>query len=128
MRLLLDTHTFLWFVEDDPKLSATAKTVIEDPANDILVSPATYWEITIKVSIGKYVLARPFLPFIEDQIAINRFGILPITPAHTAGLIGLPFHHKDPFDRLLVAQAIAENIPLVTCDKHLLLYPIARVW
>lgn len=128
MRLLLDTHTFLWYVDDNPKLSAVAKAAISVPSAEVFISPASYWEIAIKVSTGKHILNRPYLDFIEDHVKRNGFVVLPIEPRHTAVLIGLPFHHKDPFDRLLVAQAIAENIPIVTCDADLAHYPISRIW
>ena len=95
MRLLLDTHTFLWFLLDDPRLSTTAGKLIDDPANDIKVSPATYWEIAIKISLGKYALPEPYDVFIEREIATNDFHILPIEPKHTAVLIMLPYHHRD---------------------------------
>jgi PIN domain nuclease of toxin-antitoxin system len=128
MRLLLDTHAFLWFVLDGPQLSATARALIADPSNEIDVSPATYWEITIKIRLEKYILPDPFQEFMEREIAINRFNILPIEPRHVAPLTTLPFHHKDPFDRLLVAQAMVEQIPLVSNDSDLDAYPIRRLW
>ena len=128
MRVLLDTHAFLWFILNDPQLSSTAKTLIEDPANDIEISPASYWEIAIKIGLGKYSLPGPYQLFMESQIAINDFQILPIEPKHTGILTSLPPHHKDPFDRLLVAQAMKENIPLVSGDATLDKYPIQRLW
>jgi PIN domain nuclease of toxin-antitoxin system len=87
VRLLLDTHTFLWFLLDDLRLSTTARELIDDSANDIEVSPATYWEIAIKISLGKYELPEPYDVFIEREIATNDFRILPIEPKHTAVLI-----------------------------------------
>ena len=128
MRLLLDTHTFLWFLLDDLRLSPTARELIDDPANDIEVSPATYWEIAIKISLGKYELPEPYDVFIEREIATNDFRILPIEPKHTAALIILPYHHRDPFDRLLVAQAMAEDIPIVSVDLAFDAYPVTRLW
>jgi PIN domain nuclease of toxin-antitoxin system len=128
MRLLLDTHTFLWFVLDEPPLSSTARNLIADPSNTIEVSPATYWEVAIKISIGKYVLPEPFQEFMEREIMVNRFNILHIQPHHLVPLITLPFHHRDPFDRLLIAQAISEQIPLVSSDKMFDAYPVRRLW
>ena len=130
MRLLLDTHAFLGFITDDPQLSATAKALIADPDNEILISPASYWEVAIKVSIGKYPLTVPYETFITNGIDGNGFKILPIEPKHTTGVATLPFppNHKDPFDRLLVAQAIVEAIPIVSCDPQLDAYPIHRLW
>ena len=128
MRLLLDTHTFLWFILDDPHLSTTAREMISDPTNDIEVSPATYWEIAIKISLGKYELPESYDAFIEREIAINNLRILSIEPKHTAALTTLPFHHRDPFDRLLIAQAMVEAVPIVSVDAAFNVYPVARLW
>lgn len=128
MRLLLDTHAFLWFVLNDPSLSAAARAIVGDPQNDVLISPATCWEIAIKVSIGKYQLPGPFADFLDDQIARNDLTMLPISVRHTAVVASLPFHHKDPFDRLLIAQAIVENIPLLSVDAVFDSYPVTRLW
>jgi PIN domain nuclease of toxin-antitoxin system len=128
VRLLLDTHTFLWFLLDDPQLSMTARDRIIDPDNDIEVSPATYWEIAIKISLGKYELPEPYEVFIAREITTNDFHILPIEPTHTAVLTTMPFHHRDPFDRLLIAQAMVEQIPIVSRDSAFDAYPITRLW
>ncbi|MBI3248508.1 MAG: type II toxin-antitoxin system VapC family toxin [Deltaproteobacteria bacterium] len=128
MRLLLDTHAFLWFILDEPQLSSAARALIADPRNQIEVSPATYWEIAIKIRLKKYVLPDPFQEFMEREIAINRFSILHVEPRHVAPLTTLPFHRKDPFDRLLVVQAMVEQIPLVSNDSVLDAYPIRRLW
>lgn len=128
MRLLLDTHTFLWFALGDAQLSPSAKSMILDPANDKLVSPATYWEIAIKISIGKYALHEPYEKFMQRGIFANGFKVLPIKPKHTAALTTLPFHHRDPFDRLLVAQAMVEAVPIVSADSALAAYPVTRLW
>jgi PIN domain nuclease of toxin-antitoxin system len=130
VRLLLDTHTTYWYIEGDPQLSATAQTLIRDASNEVLISPASYWEIAIKISIGKWQLNRPYEEFID--IGLNQYGfqVLPILPTHTARLIGLPFPagHKDPFDRLLVAQALVEQIPIVSADQALDAYGVTRLW
>ncbi len=128
MRLLLDTHTLLWYTLADPKLSRAAQALILDAANEILISPASYWEIAIKVSIGKLTLHRPYEDFMDLCLKTYGFKILPVEPRHTAALIGLPFHHKDPFDRLLVAQAMVEGIPIISADPALDSYPIRRLW
>ena len=128
MNLLLDTHTLLWFVLGDASLSVTARQLIEDATNSKLVSPATYWELAIKISIGKYALHEPYETFIDRAIRQNGFLILPIEPRHTAALINLPFHHRDPFDRLMVAQAMVESLILVSADAVLDAYPIQRLW
>jgi PIN domain nuclease of toxin-antitoxin system len=128
VRLLLDTHALLWFYLGDLQLSAVARAAIADPANSKFVSPASYWELAIKISLGKYVLAETYDEFIEHAIFDNGFAILPVEPKHTAALIVLPHHHKDPFDRLLVAQAQVEGIPLVSGDAIFDQYPITRLW
>ena len=130
MRLLLDTHSMYWYIEDDPQLSGRARRLIQDASNEILVSPASYWEIAIKISIGKWRLNRPYEEFID--IGLNQYGfqVLPILPTHTARLIGLPFPqgHRDPFDRLLVAQVLVEQIPIVSADSPLDAYGVTRLW
>lgn len=128
MTVLLDTHALYWYIEGDPQLSATARTVIQDASNDVLFSPASYWEMAIKISIGKWQLNRPYDEFID--LALNRyaFQILAILPTHTARLIGMPFHHRDPFDRLLVAQALVESIPIISNDGALDGYSVVRMW
>jgi PIN domain nuclease of toxin-antitoxin system len=117
-----------WYIEGDPQLSTTARTLIRDVSNEVLISPASYWEIAIKVSLGKWRLNRPYEDFID--IALKQYGflILPILPAHTARLIGMPFYHKDPFDRLLAAQALAEGIPMVSADSAFDDYDATRLW
>jgi PIN domain nuclease of toxin-antitoxin system len=128
MRLLLDTHAFLWFVLDDPQLSRAARSLMEDIHNDLLLSPASYWELAIKVKLGKYDIPGDFSAFMERHVAKNYLTILPITIKHVAAVTTLPFHHRDPFDRLLVAQAMVEQVPLLSADKALDAYPITRNW
>jgi len=128
MTLLLDTHTFLWFVLDDAQLSRQARTLIEDPANDVVVSPASYWEIAIKVRLGKLDLRSSYDDFMQRGILGNDFAILPIEPRHTSLLTTLPMHHRDPFDRLLVAQATVENFAIVSADEALDAYGVRRLW
>ena len=128
MRLLLDTHAMYWYIEGSPELSATAEMLIREASNDILISPASYWEIAIKISLGKWQLNRAYEEFIN--IGLNQYGfqVLPILPIHTAALIRLPFHHRDPFDRLLAAQALVEDIPLVSTDAIFDQYGVNRLW
>lgn len=128
MRMLLDTHALLWFYLGGPQLSGTARSLIEDPAHTKLISPASYWELAIKISLGKYILTESYDEFIQHAIVDNGFGILAVEPRHTARLISLPHHHKDPFDRLLVAQALVETLALVSSDVMLDQYPIVRLW
>lgn len=128
MRLLLDTHALLWFVLGDPRLIRSALDQILDPAQVKLVSPASYWEIAIKISLGKYTLNEPYETFVQRGIFGNGFRILPIEPSHTAALTTLPFHHRDPFDRLLVAQALVEQIPILSADAAFDVYGVVRRW
>jgi len=128
VKLLLDTHAWLWFVLGDDSLTPAARKLIEDPSNDVLISPVVYWETAIKISLGKYQLAQPFEQFITSAIAGQGFEILPILPQHTAALVSLPFHHRDPFDRLLVAQALTERLPLLSADVALDAYGVQRLW
>src|SRR5205823_3172414 len=118
VKLLLDTHTLLWYVAGDPQLSKTAESLIVNPANAVFVSPASYWEIAIKVSIGKLALHQPYEDFIDLCLKRYRFLILPVEPRHTAAVSRLAFppNHKDPFDRLLVVQAMVEGMSLVSVD------------
>ena len=118
MRVLLDTHALFWFIDGNAKLSGTAASLIGDPANEILFSPATYWEMAIKISLGKWQLNQPYADFIDVALVQYGFQILGIHPAHTAELLSLPFHHRDPFDRLLIAQAISEGIEIVSADAQ----------
>jgi PIN domain nuclease of toxin-antitoxin system len=128
VRLLLDTHAMYWYIEGDPQLSATARALIQDTSNEVLVSPASYWEIAIKIGMGRGKLNRTYEEFIDIGLNQYEFHILPILPTHTSRLIGLPFHHKDPFDRLLVAQAMAEGVSVISNDTALDAYGITRLW
>jgi len=128
MRLLLDTHAWLWFVLGDASLSQTARSLIEDSSNEKLVSPASYWEVAIKIGIGKYVLPQPYGDFVRHAIEGQSFVILPVLTMHTALVATMPFHHRDPFDRLLVAQALAEQIAIVSNDGILDAYGVQRKW
>ncbi|HEV3005701.1 MAG TPA: type II toxin-antitoxin system VapC family toxin, partial [Pirellulales bacterium] len=98
-----------------------------DPTNQILISPASYWEIAIKVSVGKYPLSVPFEAFIVNGIYGNGFQVLPIEPKHAAVLTTMPFAHRDPFDRLLIAQALVEGVPIVSCDPQFDAYAVKRL-
>jgi len=128
MNLLLDTHTFLWFWWDDPKLSDAAKEVIIDPNNRKLISTASRWEVAIKVGLKKLDLGASFRGFIPQHMLRNNFESLSITDDHLAALVALPFHHRDPFDRLLIAQAKWDDIPIVSADEQLDAYGIERLW
>jgi PIN domain nuclease of toxin-antitoxin system len=128
MRVLLDTHAWLWFVLGHKTLSPTARSFIEDPGNHKFISSASFWETAIKISIGKYALPTPYDQFIQHAINGQGFSLLPVLPVHTAALIALPFHHRDPFDQLLVAQSLTEPMPLVSIDAALDAYEMQRLW
>ena len=127
-RLLLDTHSFLWFVTADPKLRASAQRLIATGANEPLLSVASVWEIAIKVSIRRLPLPEPLRTFIPEELRVNRIGVLPIELSHTFEVARLPFHHRDPFDRLLIAQALVENLPIISVDTVFDSYPVQRLW
>jgi PIN domain nuclease of toxin-antitoxin system len=128
MRALLDTHTLRGFLLDDPKLPPLAKGIVADGSNDILVSPASYWEIAIKISLGKYRLPEPYGPFMERELTQNHFRILPILPRHTSVLTDLSFHHRDPFGRLLIAQCLADGLPMISGDAAMDDDGVNRIW
>jgi PIN domain nuclease of toxin-antitoxin system len=128
MKLLLDTHSFLWFVNGDSALSQPARLAIESVNNQRFLSIASVWEIAIKVSIGKLKLAQPFQTFIEETTHPNDIAILNIELAHTVEVTTLPFHHRDPFDRLLAAQALVEGMTLVSKDTIFDMYGCPRMW
>jgi PIN domain nuclease of toxin-antitoxin system len=128
MNLLLDTHTFLWFINNDNRLSLTAQEAIALPANDVYVSSASLWEIAIKCSIGKLTLTTAFDTFIPQQLTVNYINVLGITVPHLALVAQLPFHHRDPFDRLIIAQGLAEPMTIVGVDTIFDSYGVVRVW
>jgi PIN domain nuclease of toxin-antitoxin system len=128
MRLLLDTHAFLWFIMGSPNLSRAARAVIEDEANERFLSVASLWEMAIKLSLGKFTLSAPFDLLIPQQLGVNGVELLDIKVAHATVLSTLPFHHRDPFDRLLVAQAMVESMPIVSIDAAFDSYPVKRLW
>ncbi len=127
MRLLLDTHIFIWFVLSPSQLSAIALAAIQDANNQIVVSLVSAWEMSIKSGLGKLNLTQPIEPFVEDQARHNQFEILPITLAHIAAVERLPQHHGDPFDRLLIAQSMTEAMPLISADRAFGAYPLTLV-
>jgi len=124
VRLLIDTHTFIWWMDASSALSAVARAAIADPVNEVLISIASVWELTIKVSSGK--LNFPADP--ETVIRGEGFTVLAISFAHVRQNGALPFLHKDPFDRMLVAQAMVEAVPLVTADRQLSRYSVPILW
>lgn len=128
MRLLLDTHTFIWYVTDNPRLSANVKRLIEDENNEKLVSIASIWEMAIKHSIGRLNFNLPFMEFVRQQLSVSNIGLLEINLNHIEVVASLPLHHRDPFDRLIIAQSMAEQIPVLSVDAIFDAYAIARLW
>jgi PIN domain nuclease of toxin-antitoxin system len=128
MILLLDTHTFLWFIAGSDRISAKARNLIENEENQSFVSMATVWEMAIKVSIGKLELGEPFKTFIPNQLQMNGFRLLPIDFDHVASVASLEFHHRDPFDRLLAAQSINQQVPIVSADRIFDANNVERLW
>jgi PIN domain nuclease of toxin-antitoxin system len=128
VNLLLDTHTFLWFIAGDSRLSPAARTAIEDLGNNRYLSMASLWEIAIKASIDKLVLSEPFETLIPTQLDENAIELLDISVEHTALIASMPFHHRDPFDRLIAAQAKVEQMTLVSVDDVFDVYDINRLW
>lgn len=128
MTIILDTHTFLWFIAGDKKLSTQARSLIEDPNNRVLLSIVSVWEIVVKASTGKLPLSRSFVDLIGQDVDGNGIEVLPTTLAHLETLSRLPLLHRDPFDRLLIAQSISEGIPIVGTDIAFDQYSVTRLW
>jgi PIN domain nuclease of toxin-antitoxin system len=128
MKLLLDTHTFIWWDSEPDRLSVQALALCQDLENSLVLSVASLWEMQIKLQLGKLRLALPLGQIVESQQQTNRIEILPIMMPHVFELGNLPSHHKDPFDRLLIAQAIVEDAVLVTGDRMFSGYPINVAW
>jgi PIN domain nuclease of toxin-antitoxin system len=127
MRLLINTHIFLWYILDIQKLSPTVRALIDDEDNKILLSTASVWEMAIKQSTGKLNFHLQFRILIEQQLSQNNFSLLNINLDHLAVVATLPSHHRDPFDRLLIAQSIVEKIPILSVDSAFDAYPIERL-
>lgn len=128
MRLLLDTHALLWFFLGNSSLSDIARDLIEDSQNQKLISVASVWEMAIKQSKNKLTLENRAADYINDKIELDGFDLLPIHLSHLRLISTLPFHHRDPFDRLLIAQAIQESIPILSKDIAFDAYPVKRIW
>lgn len=128
MRALLDTHAFLWWVSDSPNLSEVARETIADERNEVVFSVVSAWEIVIKASVGKLDLPGTPEKFLTGQLSRNDVEVLPMYLRHALHVHALPDHHRDPFDRLLVAQAIVEDVPLVSADPQLSKYAVEVVW
>jgi len=127
MKLLLDTHTFLWFVNDNPKLSNHLKDLIEDTNNTSYLSVASLWEMSIKFNLGKLTLDPNYEEFVEREVTTSTIQLLNIELEHLRINSTLPFHHRDPFDRLIIAQSIVEDIPIVSVDSAFDKYSVALI-
>ncbi len=128
MKLLLDTHSFLWFVQGSSRLSAKARLLIEELSNEIFVSIISLWEIAIKVNQGKLRLDQPLSVFVPRHLTANRIELLDIAFDHVLAVSNMPLHHRDPFDRMLVAQALVDNLGIVSVDTALDAYAVTRWW
>jgi PIN domain nuclease of toxin-antitoxin system len=128
LKVLVDTHAILWFALTSPKMSADAVEILENRAIEKMVSPVCYWEIALKIATKKYALGKPYEEFLVEAIEKNGFSYLHIELKHTAALLTMPFHHKDPFDRLLIAQAMVEGLPILSADAAFDAYPVKRLW
>jgi len=124
MKLLLDTHVFIWWADQPEKLSPAVLSALEDEANELLLSVASVWEMQIKIQLGRLKLSLPLKDLVKNQQETNNLTVSPVTLTHVLALDALPFHHKDPFDRLLIAQSIEEELTLVTADSQFSAYSV----
>ena len=128
MKILLDTHAFLWAIADAPSLSRAAKDAFEDEENELLLSLASTWEMAIKISLGKLTLGKPLDVLLPEQMARNSIVHLSIESRHAFHVAALPFHHRDPFDRLLAAQCLVDDLTLLSANPVFDRYGVRRVW
>jgi PIN domain nuclease of toxin-antitoxin system len=128
MQVLLDTHTLIWFFQGNENFSEKMRLLIEDENNEKLISIVSVWEMSIKQSIGKLKFSLPVKTFIEQKLALNDFKLLNINLDHIDVITTLPLEHRDPFDRILIAQAMGEKIPIISVDTVFDAYSITRLW
>lgn len=128
MRAILDTHAFIWWVMDDPQLSSTAKTIIANHSNLLFLSVASAWEIVIKARLGKLTLPEAPEIYIPNRLKMNRFESLAIQMVHALQVTHLPDLHRDPFDRIIIAQSQVERMPIVTVDRQIMQYSVDVIW
>lgn len=128
MRALLDTHVFLWWVNDDARLSSQARKLFGEGENELFLSAVSGWEIVIKAKLGRLQLPDDPARFLSEQLLLNAIKTLPIQMSHALHVYTLPDHHRDPFDRLLVAQAQLENLPILTSDSAIAKYQVKTIW
>lgn len=124
MRALLDAHAFLWWITDDSRLSLHAREIIADGRNDLFFSAASGWEIAIKANLGKVEVPDGLERFLTEQLFCNAIQVLPIYLSHALHVYTLPQHHRDPFDRLLVSQAVLERLTVLSADPQIAQYPV----
>lgn len=128
MKYLLDTHTFLWWNLDDPQLSPIAKEIIANGENEIFLSAASAWEITIKTARGRLILPEDPARYVSSRMSLHNFQALPVQTYHATQVYKLPMYHTDPFDRLLIAQSQVESMPLLTADSEMQKYEVETIW
>lgn len=128
MKLLLDTHAFLWWIADDERLSSAARKAITGREEEVFFSAASAWEIAVKASLGRITLPQPPGRFVPRQLEVNGFQSLPIRVEHALRVYSLPDHHRDPFDRLLIAQGLEDRLTIVTADPQFGKYPVRTIW
>ena len=128
MRALLDTHAFLWWITNDPRLSKKVREIISDGENELFLSVASGWEMAIKAGLGRLQLPPNPEHFILEQMALNAIESLPVQMSHALHVYKLPAHHRDPFDRMLIAQAQLQNLPILTVDPQIARYSVKVIW
>jgi PIN domain nuclease of toxin-antitoxin system len=128
VKFITDTQAFLWFVTDSPRLSPQAKRLLESPDSERWLSVGSLWEIAIKTNLGKLTFDKPLQEFLPKQLALNQFRLLDVSVSHVLRVSVLPLHHRDPFDRMIVAQSLTETLPVVSNDTALDAYSIQRFW
>jgi PIN domain nuclease of toxin-antitoxin system len=128
MRVLIDTHVFIWWTGEASQLSPLAHRILTDPETEPILSIASIWEMQIKVSLGKLSLRAALPDLVNDEVSRNRIKLLPIALTHIYGVGDLPLHHKDPFDRLLIAQSMMEEVAIVSIDEKFDAYGVDRLW
>lgn len=128
MRLLIDSHALIWYVDQHRQLSSASHAAMSDPSNELLLSAGSIWEIAIKIGLGKLVLNQPYLAWMSQAFSELDITVLPITVEYADAQASLPRHHTDPFDRLIVAQALVERVPIVSADASIDAYGVTRLW
>lgn len=128
MRIMLDTHTFLWWIDGSDRLSQNAMNLLADPKRGFFLSVASIWELAIKIRLEKINLSEPLDQFVVNEMKRNKFRSLDITIRHVTGVSTLPLHHRDPFDRLIISQSLVEGMPILGADRIFDAYGVERLW